>query len=145
MQPECEGDLVSFTETGHHQFTRFAWFYSDKLTLFNEVRGSNGGAHKANPKVGVKLMCFFFWRTEAKFHPQLGRRNHHNRSLELQIARHCYWMRFKVPRCIQWHRNFCQILLPVAVFLLVFYCFDSFLKSFCHLRLKLLWDLCHSF
>jgi len=66
--------------------------------------------------------CFFFWR-RAKFHPQLGRGNHHNRSLhQLQIVRHCY----------EWGLRFARFLLHKAVFLLVFYCFDSFLKYFRH-------------
>jgi len=31
--------------------------------------------------VSTGEQCSFFWRTWAEFHPQLGRRNHHNRSL----------------------------------------------------------------
>jgi hypothetical protein len=68
-------------------------------TIYCEIKMLEGSIH----------VMFFFWRTRAKFHPQLGRCNPHNKSLELQIARHCYWIRFNVPGCIQWQRNFCQI------------------------------------
>ncbi len=100
---------------------------SSKMLLHPSIFSSSWvGTRDASIFSGAQYQCFFSWRTGAKFHPELGRRNHHNRSLQLQIARHCYWMRYKVASSDK--ENFGRFWVHNAGF----HCFDSFLKSFYH-------------